>query len=60
MRRDESEFPPSGCRWCDRARDGYMQRWASGVGFHRFEAPYKRLILERLREKYASRLAGGA
>ena len=53
--RNESEFPPSGCRWCGRIREGHMQRWASGVGFHKFEAPYKRLILERLRERYGLR-----
>ena len=53
--RDESEFPPSGCHWCGRAREGHMQRWGSGVGFHKFEAPSKRLILERLRERYGLR-----
>lgn len=57
--RPSSDFPPSGCFWCDRARHDHVQRWASGVGFHKFEPPTKDLIRFRLQQRYNIAVACG-
>ena len=56
MMRDESEFPPSGCRHCGLGQRLHFQRWTNEAGWHVFREPTREQILERLRAKYAGRL----
>lgn len=53
--RPESEFPPSGCRWCGRDQRLHFGRWSDEAGWHTFTEPTRELIAERMRAKYAGR-----
>lgn len=59
--RPESEFPPSGCRWCGVAQDSHFQRWsdaradAVGKGWHVHEPPTTEQIKERMLGRRALR-----
>lgn len=52
--RPESEFPPSGCRWCGLDRYGHFSRWSrelseTGVnGWHGYAQPTAEQIKTRM------------
>lgn len=49
--RDESEYPPSGCRWCGLDRRLHFQRWADEAGWHQWEHPATGQIKTRMLER---------
>jgi hypothetical protein len=59
--RPESEFPPSGCRWCGLDRRLHFQRWTDAAGWHKWEHPtqeqFKARMLERRSKAIEARAA---
>lgn len=51
------DYPPSGCHHCGLCKLGHFQRWTDAAGWHKFTEPSRELIAERMRAKYASRVA---
>lgn len=53
--RDESEYPPSGCRWCECGQRQHARRYMEGVGMHAWTAPTDQQIKNRMRVRRARR-----
>lgn len=47
---------PYGCRWCGVQQRHHGRRYKLPVGMHAWEAPWLRIILERMRRRRANRL----
>lgn len=56
--RDESEFPPSGCRHCGIARHDHARRWTKEAGWHAWEHPTQEQFKARMLERRAAKQAG--
>jgi len=54
--RDESDYPPSGCFWCDRSQRNHARQYVSGVGYHEWTPPTDRQIKDRMRIRRANRV----
>ena len=54
--RDETEYPPSGCHWCDRGQRVHARQYVGGVGYHEWTPPTDRQIKDRMRVRRASRV----
>lgn len=54
--RDESEYPPSGCHWCDRGQRVHARQYVGGPGgWHEWTPPTDRQIKDRMRVRRANR-----
>lgn len=54
--RDESEYPPSGCFWCDRGQRDHARQYMGGPGgWHEWTRPTDRQIKDRMRIRRANR-----
>lgn len=50
--RDESEYPPSGCFWCDRGQRDHARQYVGGPGgYHEWTPPTDRQIKDRMLER---------
>jgi hypothetical protein len=54
--RNESEFPPSGRRWCGLDRRLHFQRWTNEAGWHAWEHPTQAQFKTRMLERRAWRM----
>jgi hypothetical protein len=52
-------YAPSGCTYCGAEERGHSQRWAMGVGIHRWTAPTLWQRKERMKARRALFIAGG-
>lgn len=51
---------PYGCRWCGVERSRHGRRWAAIIQIHSWMEPDQPMILERMRQRRAHRLAAPA
>lgn len=58
--RPESEFPPSGCRWCGIDKQTHARQWTDEAGWHKWEHPtqeqFKTRMIERRRKTLTARV----
>lgn len=54
--RDESEYPPSGCRWCEIGQRVHCQRWTEEAGWHKWAPPTDQQIKDRMWVRRARRM----
>jgi hypothetical protein len=55
--RNESEYPPSGCFWCDRGQRVHARQYVGGPGgWHEWTPPTDRQIKDRMRVRRANRV----
>ncbi|RCG27386.1 hypothetical protein DQ384_26105 [Sphaerisporangium album] len=58
VRPAQTEFTPSGCRWCGVAKHDHLQRWTAQAGWHTWAPPTQEQIKTRMRARAAARAAG--
>lgn len=46
---------PNGCRWCGKPQREHGIEYAEGAGYHVYQSPSVQTMLERMKERRASR-----